>query len=178
MANTTSDRPLTGSGTAANATWDAVEARRIMEAYRGLDGALLPMLHALQDRFGYVDDAAVPDLADLLNLSRAEVHGVITFYHDFRRTPPARHALHLCRAEACQAVGARALEAHAKRKLGVDFHHETPDGRWSLGGIYCLGNCACGPSALIDGEIHGRLTPERLDALMQEAETGRREAAE
>jgi formate dehydrogenase subunit gamma len=158
--------------------WDAVEARRIMETYRGLDGALLPILHALQDHFGYVDDTAVPDLADLLNLSRAEVHGVITFYHDFRRKPPARHALHLCRAEACQSVGARALEAHVKKKLGIDYHHETPDGRWELGGIYCLGNCAAGPSALIDGEIYGRLTDEKLDALMREAEAGKREAAE
>jgi len=166
------DNPGTGS------RWDAAEARRIIESYRGLDGALMPMLHALQDRFGYVDDAAVPDLADVLNLSRAEVHGVITFYHDFRRTPPARHALHLCRAEACQAVGARALEAHVKQKLGIDYHHETADGRWSLGAIYCLGNCACGPSALIDGETYGRLDAEKLDALMREAEAGRKEAAE
>jgi formate dehydrogenase subunit gamma len=136
------------------------------------------MLHALQERFGYVDDAAVPDLAEILNLSRAEVHGVITFYHDFRRKPPARHALHLCRAEACQAVGARALEAYVKRKLGIDYHEETADGGWSLGGLYCLGNCALGPSALIDGETHGRLSNEKLDALMREAEAGHQEAAE
>jgi formate dehydrogenase subunit gamma len=167
-----------GQSDAKGTSWDAAEARQIIETYRGLDGALIPILHALQDRFGYVDDAAVPDLSDLLNLSRAEVHGVITFYHDFRRTPPARHALHICRAEACQSVGARALEQHVKAKLGVDYHHETPDGRWSLGAIYCLGNCALGPSALIDGEIAGRLTPEKLDALMREAEAGRREAAE
>jgi formate dehydrogenase subunit gamma len=158
--------------------WDAEEARRIIESLRGLDGALIPMLHALQGRFGYVDDAAVPDLADVLNLSRAEVHGVITFYHEFRRSPPARHALHLCRAEACQSVGARALESHVKRKLGIDYHHDTPDGRWSLGAIYCLGNCACGPSALIDGATFGRLTAEKLDQLMREAEAGRLEAAE
>jgi formate dehydrogenase subunit gamma len=162
----------------AESGWDSAEARRIIESYRGLDGALIPMLHALQDRFGYVADAVVPDIAQALNLSRAEVHGVVTFYHDFRRTPPARHALHLCRAEACQSVGARALEAHVKRKLGIDYHHETPDGRWSLGAIYCLGNCACGPSALIDGETYGRLTPEKLDQLMRDAEAGRREAAE
>jgi formate dehydrogenase subunit gamma len=167
-----------GGKPGAESAWDSAESRRIIESLRGLDGALIPMLHALQDRFGYVDDAAVPDLADVLNLSRAEVHGVITFYHDFRRTPPARHALHLCRAEACQAVGARALEAHAKRKLGIDYHAETPDGRWSLGAVYCLGNCACGPSALIDGETFGRLTPEKLDQLMRETEAGRLEAAE
>jgi formate dehydrogenase subunit gamma len=162
----------------AESGWDSAEARRIIESYKGLDGALIPMLHALQDRFGYVDDSAVPDLADALNMSRAEVHGVITFYHDFRRTPPARHALHLCRAEACQSVGARALEAHAKKKLGIDYHHETADGRWSLGAVYCLGNCAAGPSVLIDGETYGRLNPEKLDALMREAEAGRKEAAE
>jgi formate dehydrogenase subunit gamma len=167
-----------GLSTEGVSAWDAAAARQIIETYRGLDGALMPILHALQERFGYVDDAAVPDLSDILNLSRAEVHGVITFYHDFRRTPPARHALHICRAEACQSVGARELEAHAKKKLGVDYHHQTPDGRWSLGAIYCLGNCACGPSALIDGETVGRLTPEKLDALMREAEAGRREAAE
>ena len=174
MSTATSDRPSGGG----EALWDAAEARRIMETYRGLDGALIPMLHALQDRFGYVDDAAVADLAELLNLSRAEVHGVITFYHDFRRRPPAAHRLQICRAEACQSVGARALEAHAKAKLGIDYHGRTPDQRWSLEPVYCLGNCACGPSALIDGEIHGRLSDERLDALMREAEAGRREAAE
>jgi len=168
----------TGSAGNPNDAWDVAEAGRIIETYRGLDGALMPILHALQDRFGYIDDKAVPDLAEVLNLSRAEIHGVITFYHDFRRTPPARHALHLCRAEACQSVGARELEVHVKRKLGIDYHHETPDGRWSLGAIYCLGNCACGPSALIDGETHGRLTPDRLDALMREAEAGHAEAAE
>src|ERR1044072_7521566 len=129
-------------GALASSPWDAAAARQIIETYRGLDGALMPILHALQDQFGYVDDAAVPDLAETLNLSRAEVHGVITFYHDFRRKPPARHALHICRAAACQSVGGRALEAHAKAKLGVDYHDETPDGRWSLGVIYCLGNCA------------------------------------
>ncbi|HVZ02385.1 MAG TPA: formate dehydrogenase subunit gamma [Dongiaceae bacterium] len=170
--------PSQGASPGAESRWDSAEARRIIESLRGLDGALIPMLHALQDRFGYVDDQAVPDLADVLNVSRAEVHGVLTFYHDFRRTPPARHALHLCRAEACQAVGARAIEAHVKQKLGIDYHHETPDGRWSLGAIYCLGNCACGPSALIDGETYGRLTAEKLDQLMREAEAGRVEAAE
>ena len=150
--------------------WDGAAARQIMETYRGLDGALMPILHALQERFGYVDDAAVPDLADLLNLSRAEVHGVITFYHDFRRSPPARHALHLCRAEACQSVGARALEQHVKAKLGVDYHHQTPDGRWSLGAIYCLGNCALSPAALLDGDPIGRLDPDRLDAIVGSAQ--------
>jgi formate dehydrogenase subunit gamma len=170
--------PSQGEKPGGESRWDSAEARRIIESYRGLDGALMPMLHALQDRFGYIDDAAVADLADVLNLSRAEVHGVITFYHDFRRNPPARHALHLCRAEACQAVGARALEAHVKRKLGIDCHAETPDGRWSLGAVYCLGNCACGPSALIDGETYGRLDAEKLDALMHEAEAVRKEAAE
>jgi formate dehydrogenase subunit gamma len=167
-----------GEKAGTGSRWESAEARRIVESYRGLDGALIPMLHALQDRFGYVDDSVVSDISDVLNLSRAEVHGVITFYHDFRRTPPARHALHLCRAEACQSVGGRALEAHAKKKLGIEYHHETPDGRWSLGAVYCLGNCAAGPSALIDGETYGRLSPEKLDALMREVEAARKEAAE
>src|SRR5512135_308968 len=106
-------------------------------------GALLPILHAVQDALGFVPPAAVPLIADGLNLSRAEVHGVISFYHYFRDTPPGRHTIHMCRAEACQSMNQHALEAHAKQKLGVDFHGTTANGAFSFEPVYCLGNCAC-----------------------------------
>jgi formate dehydrogenase subunit gamma len=134
-----------------------------------LPGALLPVLHAIQNRLGFVPKEAVPVIARELNLSRAEVHGVISFYHYFRSAKPGRHVLHLCRAEACQAVGAVALEAHAKRSLGVDFHGTTADGAVTLEPVYCLGNCALGPSVLLDGRLQGRVSSARLDALIAEA---------
>jgi formate dehydrogenase subunit gamma len=132
-------------------------------------GALLPILHAIQDKIGYVPPAAVPLIAQELNLSRAEVHGVVTFYHYFRTVKPGRHVFHLCRAEACQSVGAMALEAHAKQSLGVDFHGTTTDGAITLEPVYCLGNCALGPSLMIDDRLQGRVTPERFDRLVARA---------
>lgn len=129
-------------------------------------GALLPILHSIQDQFGYVPDSAVPVVAKVLNLSRAEVHGVVTFYHFFRTKPPGKHTLFVCRAEACQAMGARALESHVREKLNVDFHQTTADGRYSLEPVYCLGNCACSPAVMIDETVYGRVTPERLDELL------------
>ena len=117
----------------------------IAERHASRPGPLLPLLHAIQDEIGFIPNGAVPIVAEVLNLSRAEVHGVISFYHLLRETPPGRQTLYLCRAEACQAMGARDLERHAKEKLGVDFHETTPDGRYSLEPIYCLGNCACSP---------------------------------
>lgn len=142
------------------------EFRRLAEAHAGEDGPLLPILHAIQDRFGCVPEAAVPIVAEILNLSRAEVHGVVTFYHFFRSTPPGRKTLYVCRAEACQSMGSRALERHARRKLNVDFHETTSDGRFSLEPVYCLGNCACAPAVMIDEEVYGRVTPERLDQIL------------
>jgi formate dehydrogenase subunit gamma len=133
-------------------------------------GALLPVLHAIQDRVGYVPPAAVPIIAERLNLSRAEVHGVITFYHYFRATPPGRHTIHLCRAEACQAMNQRVLETHAKQRLGVDFHETTANGAFSFEPVYCLGNCACSPAMMIDGELYGRVTAARFDAIVSEWE--------
>lgn len=132
-------------------------------------GALLPILHGVQDALGYVPDGAVTLIAHALNSTRAEVHGVLTFYHGYRREKPGRHVLHLCRAEACQAVGATALEQHAKRTLGTDFHGTSVDGAVTLEPVYCLGNCACGPSLLLDGELHARVTPLRFDALIAQA---------
>jgi formate dehydrogenase subunit gamma len=133
-------------------------------------GALLPILHAVQDALGYVPSAAVPAIAEGLNLSRAEVHGVISFYHYFRETPPGRHTIHMCRAEACQSMNQRALEAHAKKALGVDFHGTTANGAFSFEPVYCLGNCACSPAIMVDGELYGRVTPERFDAILAQWE--------
>ena len=131
-------------------------------------GPLIEILHSVQGALGYVPSDAVPILADALNISRAEVHGVVTFYHFFRETPPGRHTVSLCRAEACQSMGADELANHAKRRLGVDFHETTSDGAFSLEPVFCLGNCACSPAAMIDGRLYGRLTPERFDALVAE----------
>jgi formate dehydrogenase subunit gamma len=140
----------------------------IISRLKDAPGALLPILHAIQDEFGYVSPAAVPAIADGLNLSRAEVHGVISFYHYFRDAPPGRHTIHLCRAEACQAMNQRALEQHAKTRLGIDFHQTTSDGAFTFEPVYCLGNCACGPSMLVGGELYGRVTPERFDEIAAE----------
>jgi formate dehydrogenase subunit gamma len=126
------------------------------------------MLHALQAKFGYVDPAAVPIMASALNLSRAEVHGVITFYHDFRQHPGGRHTIKICRAEACQSMGADALIAHVKEHLGVDFHGTTSDGAFTLEAAYCLGNCACSPAMLVGDELYGRLDEKRFDSIIQE----------
>ena len=145
---------------------DAV--RRIVADLKDRPGPLLEVLHGIQAALGYVPPAAVPLVAEGLNLSRAEVHGVVTFYHYFRRTPPGVHTVSLCRAEACQSMGADSLAEHAKQRLGVEFHETTADGRFSLEPIYCLGNCACSPAVMVDGRLYGRVTPERFDALIAE----------
>jgi formate dehydrogenase subunit gamma len=127
---------------------------------------LLPIRHALQDRFGYVPETAIPLVAKALNLSRAEVHGTVTYYHHFRQHSAGRHVVYLCRAEACQAVGADALVAHARQSLGCDFHETSKDKAVTLEPAYCLGQCAIGPAMLIDDEIHAKITPARFDRLM------------
>ena len=146
--------------------WDAAKASALIAERKALPGALLPILHALNDTFGYVDKSAVGEIADALNLSRAEVHGVITFYHDFRREPPGHHVIKICRAEACQSMSCNALVAHAKKTLGIDFHETSPNHRFTLEPVYCLGNCALAPSVTIDEEVHGRVTPDRFDDLV------------
>ncbi|MDZ4086985.1 MAG: formate dehydrogenase subunit gamma [Tabrizicola sp.] len=128
----------------------------ILEAHQGLEGPLLPILHAIQAAFGYVPDSAIPQIAKALMLSKAEVHGVISFYHDFRSAPAGRHVLKLCRAEACQTVGADAVADRIKTALGIGWHETTPDGRVTLEPVFCLGLCACGPAAMIDGRLVGR----------------------
>lgn len=147
--------------------------RRIVDDLKGRPGPLIEVLHAIQGELGFVPPAAVPLVAAQLNLSRAEVHGVVSFYHFFRSTPPGAHTVSVCRAESCQAMGSEALAAHARRQLGVDFHETTPDGRFSLEPVYCLGNCACSPAVMIDGRLHGRVTPERFDALLAEVDRKR-----
>ena len=142
--------------------WNEARATAIVAARSEQEGAMLPILHDLQAVFGCVPLAAVPLIATILNLSRAEVHGVVTFYHDFRREPPGRHVLRLCRAEACQALGADALAAHARATLGCDWHETTANGAVTLEPVFCLGLCAIGPAALLDGEPLARLDPARL----------------
>jgi formate dehydrogenase subunit gamma len=136
--------------------------------HAGRPGPLLPILHAIQERLGCVPAEAVPFVAQALNLTRAEVHGVISFYHDFRDHPPGRHLLKICRAESCQALGADALVAHAKQRLGVEFHETTTDGAITLEPVYCLGNCALSPAVLVGEDLRGRMTAERFDALVDE----------
>ncbi|MBN9062420.1 MAG: formate dehydrogenase subunit gamma [Rhizobiales bacterium 65-9] len=148
--------------------WNADVASKIIAAHAGLEGATLPIMHALQEAFGHVPDAAVPLIATALNISRAEAYGCVTFYHDFRRKPAGRHVVKLCRAEACQSVGADALHAEIKRELGIDWHETTADGRVTLEPVFCLGLCACGPAALVDERPVGRLDAETLrDALAE-----------
>lgn len=127
---------------------------------------LLPALHRLQDQIGYIPDHAIAELARTHSVSQAEVVGVIGYYHDFRRTPPGRQRLQVCRAESCQAVGGEALAQHASRRLGVEFGATTADGGVTLEAVYCLGNCACSPAVMLDGKLYGRFSPERLDALL------------
>jgi formate dehydrogenase subunit gamma len=143
-----------------------VQIRALAEAKAAEPGALLPILHSIQDELGFVPESAVAIVADVLNLSRAEVHGVVTFYHFFRTQPAGRHTLYVCRAEACQSMGSRALEQYVKAKLGVDFHGTTADGRFSLEPVYCLGNCACSPAVMVDETVYGRVTPERIDEIV------------
>ncbi len=139
---------------------------QVCRELKSIAGPLLPILHAVQAALGYIPDGAVPLIASELNLSRAEVHGVVSFYHYFRKEPPGRHVVHVCRAEACQALGAGKLEAHAKQSLGIDFHQTTPDRTISLEPVYCLGNCSLGPSIMIDQRLRGRVSSERFDELV------------
>jgi formate dehydrogenase subunit gamma len=152
-------------------TWDATEADAIVSSYQNKRGALLPILHALQERFGYIDAAAVPLVAEGLNLSRADVQGVISFYRDFRATRPGRHTVKVCVAEACQARGSDQLLDTLRHRLDTEPNTTRADGAFTLETVYCLGNCALGPAALIDDHPWGRLTPRRLDDALGAWET-------
>jgi len=158
----------TGHRVAAQA-WDDALAQSIIARHQTLDGPLLPILHALQERFGYVDARAVPAIAEALNLSRADVHGVVSFYHDYRAEPAGQHVLKLCRAEACQSMGSERLALELERALGIRFGETTPDGRVTLEAVYCLGNCALSPAAVIDGKLYGRIDAARAVGLVRGA---------
>lgn len=146
--------------------WNAERATSIIDAHRHLRGNLLPILHALQEEFGCIDDEAVPLLAQELNLSRAEVHGVVSFYHEFRRTRPGRHTIKVCRAEACQSMDADGLVEHARRRLKIDFGDTTADGTFTLEQVFCLGNCALAPAVMVDETLHGRVDARRFDTIV------------
>lgn len=150
--------------------WSPERGAEIIAAHTQLEGPTIVILHAMQDAFGYVPEPAIPMIAEALNLSRAEVYGVFTFYHDFRHEPAGKRVLKLCRAEACQAAGGDALAAHAEKKLGIAIGNTTPDGRVTFEPIYCLGLCAVAPSAMLDGRVVGRLDTQGLDALVSEAQ--------
>ena len=169
------DVVLKTDGASRAAALPAPIREAVMQAvrvHRESPGALLPILHAVQDALGYVPPESIAVIAHELNISRAEVHGVVTFYHHFRSTAPGRHTLRICRAEACQALGARALEKHAKASLGIDFHETTDDGAITLEPVYCLGNCGLGPSVLVDhDELHGRVNAQVFDEIVSAART-------
>jgi formate dehydrogenase subunit gamma len=162
---------MTGEATEASLV---ERVRGVVDVHRGERGALLPILHGVQAEFGYIGPEMVPVIAEELNLSKAEVHGVISFYADFRAEPAGRTVVKLCRAEACQSVGAERLVAHAQQVFGIQLGQTTPDGTVTLDQVFCLGNCALGPAAQINGRLHGKLDERALDALILSAETGSR----
>ena len=150
--------------------WTVERASEIIAERAHMEGAVLPILHEMQETFGCVPEEAVPLIAEALNLSRAEIHGTVTFYHDFRKEPSGRRVLKLCRAESCQAAGGDALAAHAEQKLGVEMGGTTADARVTLEPVYCLGLCHSSPAAMLDKDVFGLLDEERLDQLVKEAQ--------
>jgi formate dehydrogenase subunit gamma len=142
--------------------------REIIADHAALEGPLLPIFHAIQAEFGHVPQLAIPVIAEALNIGRAEVHGTMSFYHDFREAPAGRHVVKLCRAEACQAAGADRVADHARETLGVDWHGTTRNGAVTLEPVFCLGLCACGPAALVDGKVVGLVTKKRFDKIIAE----------
>jgi len=149
--------------------YDTATVAAILDRWRDQPGNLLPILHEVQQALGFVPPGAVGQIAKAISRSRAEVHGVISFYHDFRTSPPGRAVLKVCQAESCQACGSRELTAHAERTLGCKLGETSPDGAVTIEPVYCLGNCACSPAVLLDGALHGRVTPAALDRLLAQA---------
>jgi formate dehydrogenase subunit gamma len=149
---------------------DSVEittrVEEILNAHKGMEGAMLPILHAIQAEFGYVPQDALPLIAQELALSKAEVHGVMSFYHDFRENPAGKHVLKLCRAESCKSVGADRVAAHAQKAMGIEWHETTKDGNITLEPVFCLGLCACAPAAIVDGKLVGRVDEAKVSAII------------
>jgi len=158
--------PMNKVPTPAAAGHDLEVVRAVLERRAGLPGALLPILHDVQDALGHVPRAAVPEIADALGLSRAEVHGVVSYYHHFRDAPAGRTVVQVCCAESCQAMGSDVLLAHVKQRLGCDLHGTSADGAFTLEPVYCLGLCACSPAVMVGGEPHARVTPQGFDELV------------
>jgi formate dehydrogenase subunit gamma len=150
-------------------SWDRPAVEGIAQSLKNRPGALMVILRRVQDALGWVPADAVPVIAKILNLSRAEVHGVVTFYHDFRHHPPGKNVIKVCRAESCQAMGAVALAEHIKDRLGCDFGQTRADGAYTLDAVYCFGNCACSPAVAVNGKLLGRVTPERFDEALAKA---------
>lgn len=148
--------------------WNEVEARHKVDTFAEVEGGLLPALHKIQQDYGYIDDEAIPLLADVFNLSRAEVHGVVSFYHDFRRARPGRYTIKVCRAEACQAMNGDKLIEHIKSRLQIDFHETDGADAFSLEPVFCLGNCAAAPAIMIDEQAIGRVTAKKFDTLISD----------
>lgn len=146
----------------------AARTAAVISELKSLEGPLIPILHGVQEEFGYVPQETLPIIAEALNLSRAEVHGVFTFYHDFRHHPAGRHVLKVCQAEACQSMGSDAIAAQIKQKFGIGFHETSKDGAVTLEPIYCLGLCACAPAVMLDGEVIGRLDADKIDEIAEE----------
>ena len=155
-----------------------IQLRQIITELKDQPGALLPILHETQRQLGYISVQAQAQIAEELNISKAEVHGVVSFYEDFKAEPGTKHTLQICRAEACQSVGGRQLEQHLKKQLGVDYKQPSQDGQIQLEPVYCLGNCACGPSLRIDDDIYGRVTTDKADALVANLVAGLKKPAE
>jgi formate dehydrogenase subunit gamma len=155
--------------TGSHVPWSQERAVDIAERHQSERGPLMPILHELQDAFGYIDPRAVDVVAETLNLSKADVYGVVTFYKDFRSEPPGTSVIHLCRGEACQSMGAERLARHAREQLDVDFGGTTPDGAVTLEQVFCLGNCALSPAVMIDGRLKGRIDEASFDELVAHA---------
>lgn len=146
--------------------YDKTIASEIIASFGARPEMLVQILHAFIERYSFISEEAIRQLADELNLSRADVHGVVSFYHDFRTAPPGKRIVRICQAESCQAMGSRELTAHARQKLGIDLHETTADGETTLEAVYCLGNCACSPAVMIDETVHGRVDAEKFDRLL------------
>ncbi|HEX7718589.1 MAG TPA: formate dehydrogenase subunit gamma [Woeseiaceae bacterium] len=146
--------------------YDKAIAAEIIERFGARPEMLVQILHAFVERYSYISEEAVRQIAEAVNLSRAEVHGVVSFYHDFRTEPPGKRIVRICQAESCQAMGSRALTEHAKRKLGIELHATTADGDVTLEAVYCLGNCACSPAIMIGDQVHGRVDADKFDRLL------------